>query len=324
MTSSTTPNRPRIPAPSTLSDAARARLDAMTPGHLDYPPLKDHAAWRQHVADMNGALGQSDSGALQGGGDGGLDGVASVQWRSLAGVRVVEAQSQTPLPGAQDKVLLDIHGGALLYLGGELVKPWACARAAQTGLRTLSVDYRMPPDAPYPAGLDDCLAVYRALVEEVGADNVVVAGMSAGGNLAAALMLRAGDAGLPPPAALVLLSPEVDLTEAGDTFRVLDGIDALAPLMPVNLLYAAGQALDQPYLSPLHGDVSGFPPTFLQSGTRDLFLSNTVLMHRKLRRAGVAAELHVWEAMPHGGFGGTPEDADLDAELRRFLQARCN
>ncbi|MGH7823320.1 MAG: alpha/beta hydrolase fold domain-containing protein, partial [Candidatus Binatia bacterium] len=85
-------------------------------------------------------------------------------------------------------------------------------------------------------------------------------------------------------------------------------------------LYANGHDLSHPYLSPLFGDVSGFPPTFLQSGTRDLFLSNTARMHRKLRSAGVDAELHVFEAMPHGGFGGAPEDVEIIVEVQRFLE----
>ncbi len=123
------------------------------------------------------------------------------------------------------------------------------------------------------------------------------------------------------PAALVLLSPEVDLTESGDTFVTLRDADTtLGSLMPVNELYANGRDLAHPHLSPLFADVSDFPPTLLQSGTRDLFLSNTVRMHRHLRAANVEAELHVFEARPHAGFGGrTPEDLELNAELRRFL-----
>lgn len=154
-------------------------------------------------------------------------------------------------------------------------------------------------------------------------DNVVIHGRSAGGNLAAAMLLRAREEGLPMPGGLVLLSPQVDLTESGDTFCTNAMIDAVLPrsLRSNNLLYANGADLAAPLLSPLFGDLSGFPPTFLQTGTRDLFLSNTVRMHRSLRRAGVAAELHVFEAMPHGGFmGGTPEDEELQAEVRRFVQ----
>ncbi len=89
-------------------------------------------------------------------------------------------------------------------------------------------------------------------------------------------------------------------------------------------VYAGGHDRTDPYLSPVYGDYSkGFPPTFLQTGTRDLLLSDTVRLHRALRRGGVEAELHVWEAMPHGGFGGvSPEDRELTAELKAFFAAR--
>ena len=103
----------------------------------------------------------------------------------------------------------------------------------------------------------------------------------------------------------------------------LIGCELKGGLAACNALYAAGADLADPYVSPLYGDfVTGFPPTLIQSGTRDLFLSNSVLMHRQLRRAGVEAELHVWEAMPHGGFGmgEAPENREIDAEVRRFIE----
>jgi acetyl esterase/lipase len=184
----------------------------------------------------------------------------------------------------------------------------------------------MPPDHPYPASLDDCLTVYRALLNEREPTEIIVGGSSAGGNLAAALMLRARDEGLPLPAGLVLLSPELDLTETGDTFHTNAGIDPMGTLMLPNLLYAGGADLADPYLSPLFGDFTkGFPPTLLTSGTRDLFLSNTVRMHRALRDAGVEAELHVLEAAVHGNFGGTsPEEASLNRDVRLFCEAHWN
>lgn len=139
------------------------------------------------------------------------------------------------------------------------------------------------------------MAAYRALLAEVPAGRVVVSGTSAGGNLAAALLLRARDEGLAVPAGALLLTPELDLTESGDSFDTLMGLDVVLParLMEVNLVYAGGADLAHPYLSPLFGDVAGFPPTLLQAGTRDIFLSNAVRMHRKLRgwRARRAARL---------------------------------
>ena len=125
------------------------------------------------------------------------------------------------------------------------------------------------------------------------------------------------------PAAVVLNTPEIDLTESGDSFRANDGVDGtLRSLMEVNLLYADGHDLRHPYLSPLFGDFTkGFPPTILSTGTRDLFLSNTVLMHRALRNADIAAELHVCEAGGHGGFPGAPEGQGIQRDVRRFIAA---
>jgi acetyl esterase/lipase len=136
------------------------------------------------------------------------------------------------------------------------------------------------------------------------------------------MLLRARDEGLPMPAGALLMTPELDLTESGDSFHTLMGLDTVlrSRLTTMNQLYAGGADLAHPYLSPLFGDVAGFPPTLLQAGTRDIFLSNAVLMHRKLRRAGVQAELHVWEGMPHAGFGGvTPEDREVSAEMQAFI-----
>ncbi|WP_306769314.1 alpha/beta hydrolase [Parafrankia sp. BMG5.11] len=230
--------------------------------------------------------------------------------------------------GAPDneRVFLDIHGGGLIMGGGDLCRAMGVSTAARVHARTWAIDYRMPPDHPYPTPLDDCLAAYRALLRDHRPESIVVGGGSAGGNLAAALVLRARDEGLPMPAAVVLLTPELDLTESGDSFQTNLGVDTVQTdsLMPANLLYAAGHDLSDPYLSPLFGDFSaGFPPTLLATGTRDIFLSNTVRMHRALRAVGGSAELHVLEAAPHGGFfGSAPEDRELEREVRRFIHTQ--
>jgi monoterpene epsilon-lactone hydrolase len=122
------------------------------------------------------------------------------------------------------------------------------------------------------------------------------------------------------PAALVLLTPEVDLTESGDSFVTLADVSVgLQSLHDANRLYAGGADLTDPYLSPLFGDVTGFPPTLLISGTRDLLLSNTVRMHRKLRESGVDADLHIFDARPHAGYGAAPEEAAVSAEIGTFV-----
>jgi epsilon-lactone hydrolase len=247
---------------------------------------------------------------------------SSVQSTSVGGVPIFVVTPEGVDERATPPIYLDIHGGSLVMGSGKACEVMARRMAAQVQMQTWSVDYRMPPDHPYPAALDDVLAVYRALLDVRSAEQIVVGGGSAGGNLAAALMLRARDEGLPFPVALILLTPEIDLTESGDSFQTNLGIDCVLTesLADSIALYAGDHDLRDPYLSPLFGDLTApFPPTFLQAGTRDLFLSNTVRMHRKLRAGGVDAQLHVFEAMPHGGFFGAPEDDELTDEIRRFL-----
>jgi acetyl esterase/lipase len=237
------------------------------------------------------------------------------------GVRVYVATPDDLRAGDQ-AVYLDIHGGSLLWGGGPSCRAMGVITAATVRAKVWAVDYRLGPDHPYPASLDDCVAAYRALLRQHPPEQIIIGGASAGGNLAAATILRARDEGLPLPAAAVLLTPELDLTESGDTFHTLLGVDTAltGPLMPANLVYAGGHDLADPYLSPLFGDFTkGFPPTFLQSGTRDLFLSNTVRMHAALRAAGVEAELQVYEAATHVMFMMGPEQDHRVREVRRFV-----
>ena len=305
--------RLRFPVPISISAAARAYLSVPAPPTPVYPALDDVDGWLRNIEETDAEL-------LSGLPDQELP--VLVEDRRVAGVPTYVARASGVPDDDRTPVYLDVHGGALIYGGGAFCRITASLDAITTGMIVYGVDYRMAPRHPYPAALDDCLAVYRALLEVRDPQDVFVGGASAGGNLAAALVVRARDEGVPMPAALVLLTPEVDLTESGDTFQTLDCVDnTLSSLHQINLLYADGRNLADPYLSPLFADVSGFPPTFLHAGTRDLFLSNTVRMHRKLRAAGVDAELHVFEAMPHTGFYGAPEDLELGAEIRRFLDA---
>jgi acetyl esterase/lipase len=303
-----------IPLPAHLSAEARAFLAAHgSPG--GWPALDDVAGWRQRVAAMDAMIAQrfvpKDRAACV------------IAERRDGGVLSHDLLPEGVGP-ADRRIFYDIHGGALVMGGGETCKLRAQGMATRVGARVVSVDYRMPPDHPYPASLDDCLTVYRALLAERDPAEIIVGGTSAGGNLAAAMVLRARDEGLPLPAAVVLISPELDLTESGDSFHTNAGIDPMGTLMLPNLLYAGGADLADPYLSPVFGDFTkGFPPTLLTSGTRDLFLSNTVRMHRALRDAGIDAELHVLEAAPHGNFGGnSPEEAGLNRDVRLFCEGR--
>jgi epsilon-lactone hydrolase len=308
----------RPAAPSSISPEAQQYLDTPSPMGEDPAPTDpdDLTGWENFIAKRNAFLDQMIRGRLP------ADLPLDENSFQIDGVTTNVFRPHRVDGGPGTPIYLEIHGGGLVIGGGETCRLMSCGTAVARPMVTWSVDYRMPPRHPYPTSLDDCLAVYRRLLEHRAPEDIFVGGASAGGNLAAALLLKAKDEGLPMPVGLVLITPEVDLTESGDSFRTLNGIDnVLRPLMSTNLLYANGADLAHPYLSPLFGDVTGFPPTFLQAGTRDLFLSNTVRMHRKLVAAGVEAELHVFEAMPHGGFGGgTPEDIDLTQSILRFLE----
>ena len=309
----------RIPAPTTVSRQAQALLSNppdFASALLPHP--KDKAAWRAYVEEGNRTL----TSLLQAGV---LAHPAEIRTHQLPSTPLYEVLPKNLAPTSDTRAIFYLHGGAYLH-GSGLAGPYmAMPLASVAQMRAFVVDYRMPPDHPFPTGLEDAVEAYREVLRRHKPEHIAVCGGSAGGGLAAALVLKVRDIGLPMPGACVLATPEADLTESGDTFETNDTVDVVAQhrLTESIAVYADGHDLRDPYLSPLFGDFSkGFPPTLLISGTRDLFLSNTVLMHRALRRAGVEAELHVWEAMPHGGFFGAPEDQEVLLEQALFIRAR--
>lgn len=226
------------------------------------------------------------------------------------------------------KVVLFIHGGGYIYNQGITGTPEAMLMAAFTGYRVISVDYRMPPKKTYPAALDDVFSVYKAIVSKQGAGNVAVFGTSAGGGLAMALMLKAKDEEVALPAAAGLGTPWMDLTPGGggDTINTLEWVDntlisAREYISGSALLYAGGHSLKDPYISPIFGDFNQLPPVMIISGTRDIFLSQSVLTQRKLREAGNVASLQLWDGMSHGQYDNykTPESRQVFQELGRFF-----
>lgn len=232
----------------------------------------------------------------------------------------------TPVSWASDdsRVLLNIHGGGFTFGGGATARRSTQLVAANMGLRTWGMDYRQLPHHPFPAGLDDCLAVYRALLESHAPEDVVVMGQSGGANLAAALMLRAREEGLALPAGLGLVSPPTDFTFQGETWYTNDEGTTPDGFARMLALYQGDYPAEHRYISPLFGEYdASFPPTIITSGTRDMLLSDAVRFHRKLVNAGVTTELHVWEGAPHGFFMGlAPEDREHVGQVRSFLHAQ--
>jgi epsilon-lactone hydrolase len=310
-----------IPAPTTISPQAQAVLAQGSPyGRMDEPDPRDKAAWERRVDERNAMLTEMIEARFAAHRD-----AFSFEEQSLSAATLHVVTPKTLAPEDERRAVLYVHGGGFTMGGGIAAAYAAAGVAGLAQLRTYSVDYRMPPRWPFPAGLDDAVEAYRFLLERYAPEQVAVYGASAGGGLAASMLLKARDLGLPMPGACVLRSPEADLTESGDSFETNNGVDpVLGRLTNSIALYADGHDLTDPYLSPLYGDFKqGFPPTLLTTGTRDLFLSNTVLMHRSLRRAGIVADLQVWEAMGHAGFlGAAPEDQEMFAEEVAFIRGR--
>ena len=230
-------------------------------------------------------------------------------------------------PENRNRLLVHVHGGCYVLGGGEAATSEAIYMAGFGRFKVLSVDYRRPPDFPYPAALDDGIAVWKEAVKMAPPRNMAIFGTSAGGALTLSLVLRAKQDRLPLPAAIAPGTPMSDLTGAGDSFQtnfmvdnVLVGSEGRCDAMA--RLYANGHDLKDPLLSPVYGDMHSFPPAILTTGTRDLLLSNTVRVHRKLRQAGVEAELHVYEGQSHAHYmrdAAAPETKEAFEEIARFF-----
>lgn len=232
-------------------------------------------------------------------------------------------------PPHQDHVFLYIHGGAYVFGGGDAAVPEAAVISAFAGIPSVAVDYRMPPEHPFPAAVDDVVAVYRELLQDHAPGEIAIGGTSAGGGLSLAAIHQFKALELPVPGAVYLGTPWADLTDTSDSLHTLEGIDRIlvtydGMLASAAKLYAAGTPLTDPLISPVYGDFTGFPPTYLVTGTRDMLLSDTARVHRKLKAAGVVADLNVYEGLSHAEYMmlvGSPENLQTYGELAQFLAA---
>jgi len=220
---------------------------------------------------------------------------------TLAGT--VPAEWTKSKQGAQDGgVLFYLHGGGFVIGSPRSHRLMVAHLARLSGVPALSVDYRLAPEHPFPAALEDALEAYRWLLKSgVSPDKIVFGGDSAGGNLVLAALLALRDAGEPLPAGAVCLSAVTDLTGSVESQRSPSWHDPLLPPEASTWLddYAAGADRSQPLLSPLWGDLHGLPPLLLQVGTDELLRDDSVLFAEKASQAGVSVELQVFEGMWH-------------------------
>ncbi|HEX4616387.1 MAG TPA: alpha/beta hydrolase [Stellaceae bacterium] len=203
----------------------------------------------------------------------------------------------------RERHVLFLHGGAFIIGSPNLYRhlTWRIASAARA--RLLAVDYRLAPEHPFPAALEDAFTAYNWLITR-GADpsRIAVMGDSAGGGLVFSLMLRLRDEGYPLPGAAVALSPWTDLALTGASLRVNAIYDPMLsaddPPLFVND-YLAGADPRTPYVSPLYGDPAGLPPTIIQVGSDEVLRDDAVRMADRMRAAGCQVELEIWPRMPH-------------------------
>lgn len=236
-----------------------------------------------------------------------LDSVTGVGLPIRAAIAPVDAGGiaaewvRAPASGEECTVLY-LHGGGYVSGSPRTHRPLAGEIAHAAGARLLLPDYRLAPEHPFPAALEDAWVAYWWLLKQgVEPDRIVVAGDSAGGGLALALLVALRDAGMPLPAGLVCLSPWVDLTAHGASVLANDGRDYLnaAAIRATAALYLNGRDPHEPLASPLFADLRGLPPMLIQAGTAELLLDDSKRLARRAAGAGVPVELELWENMVH-------------------------
>ena len=245
----------------------------------------------------------------------------------MDGVRVYTVTPDVIPAAHRDKLLIHVHGGCYVLSPGEAGTAEATMMAGFGHFKVISIDYRMPPEAYFPAALDDALTVYKAALKTTAPKNIAVFGTSAGGALTLELMLKAKQMGLPMPGAIAPGTPMSDVTKTGDSFYTNEMVDNVLVSRDgfcdaAVKVYANGHDLKDPLLSPVYGDMHGLPPAILTTGTRDLLLSNTVRVHRKLREAGVEAQLEVYEGQSHAQYQANdraPETKEAFGEITAFF-----
>lgn len=228
----------------------------------------------------------------------------------------------------EEHVILYFHGGG--YVSGSVaIHKLLCVELENaTGIRILLPEYRLAPENPFPAALEDALAAYRWLLEQgFKPENIIIAGDSAGGGLTLATAFALREAGEALPAALVCISPWADLTQSGNSHRTKAKTEAILTTSELRhwaLSYAGEDNLSNPLVSPIFADFHGFPPILIQVGSDEILLDDAVAVAEKAKAAGVDVTLKIWPGMWHvWHVTGTwlPEAREALAEIGQFVKA---
>ena len=278
-----------VPMPTTVSPEAQRWLKEID--HNSPQPEETLAERRKHTDEWR-AQDSAEAKRLY---------PVNVAETTTAGVRT---DIVTPLAEAnKNLVLINLHGGGFNSDSGSLIEGIPIANLAR--IKVVSVYYRLAPENPFPAAVDDVVAVYKELLKTYQPRNIGIFGTSAGAILTGEVAVRIKQLGLPLPGALGMFSTLADFSQPSDSQQIfaLDGFSGnVSPQSadhPHDEFYVGKTNPKDPVLSPLFADLHGFPPCLLVTSTRDLLLSNTSIFHRALLGAGVDAQLVVFEALPH-------------------------
>ena len=283
----------RIPIPKTISYEAQEMLKARAAAaNPSTDPTQKigvlRAAYADHLAALTEQLLRTYS--------------VTAKKQSLAGVPVTLVTPTNARADLTDRLLINVHGGAF-FLGQSSIQE-AIPIAARTGITVLAIDYQLAPEAPFPAAVNDIVAVYRELLKTYRPQHLALYGSSAGAIISAEATVRARQLGMPSPAALGFFSGTVDFARPGDSIAMYGLRGLTGHLDPPqheghNLEYPGTTDLKDQVLSPIYGDLRGLPPTLFVTSGRDLLLSGTINLHRAYLLAGVDARLIVYDALHH-------------------------
>jgi len=236
-----------------------------------------------------------------------------------------------PPDAPQDRALMYIHGGAWFMGSTKTHRGFVSKLAYASGIRALSINYRLAPENPFPAGLDDCISAYEWLLQSgISSKKIVVAGDSAGGNLTLALLVALRDAGKPLPAGVIAISPATDLAATGESYKTRIHLDPFFTNMGASTIlqdYITDHDPRHPLISPLYADLRGLPLLLIHVGDHEMLLDDAVRFGERAVASGVEAQTVVWPKMFHvfqmfAPF--LPEARRANTQIVKFILSRLN
>ena len=300
-----------VPVPKTLSPEAQKFLSPQ----ISDAPIKENIEERRAKTDAWQSRAGAEARSLY---------PVNIEQQAMAGVPVKIVTPLTIPENKRNRVLINVHGGGFNSDSGSLSETVPIANLTQT--KVVAVLYRLAPEHPFPAAVDDTVAVYKELLKIYQPQNIGLYGTSAGAVLTAEVAAKLRQINLPLPGVLGIFSGMGDFAHAGDSIAIYALAGLAGPLSPPSKEphlneYAGSTDLKDPVLSPLYADLKGFPPTLFITSTRDLLLSGTTILHRAFLNAGVDAQLVVFEALPHAFWNDAklPESKEADHIMASFF-----